>query len=167
MNRKIYSILFASLAVTTLCCKKAADDAPNQMLKAEWLIGSWQNKNEMGDLSETWEKLNDSVLSGKSYFIKGKDTLFSESVELAQKGADLIYSPKVKGQNNDLPVAFKMTVATANQLTFENPSHDFPNKITYRLVNKDSIVAEISGIQQGKSASETYPMARKQQNNNQ
>jgi hypothetical protein len=161
MNTKIYSITFAALILSAGSCKKTADTTSRQIIKAEWLIGSWENNNDMGNLSENWEKINDSVFHGTSHFIKGKDTLFSESVELTQKGADLMYSPQVKGQNNDLPVTFKMTSATANELTFENPAHDFPQKITYKRITKDSIVAEISGMQQGKPASETYPMARK------
>lgn len=154
---------FAALALSA--CKKETEKQPGQIAKAEWLIGSWENKSEFGDLSENWTKVNDSTFQGTSYFIKGKDTLHSETVELSQKGDALIYSPNVKGQNGDLPVAFKMTSATANTLVFENPAHDFPQKISYKMITKDSIVAEISGKQGGKPASEAYPMGRKKSTN--
>lgn len=160
MTIKIYTLAFAAVLLTT-SCKKETPKQSGQITKTQWLIGSWENKSEYGTLTENWEKINDSVFHGTSYFIKGKDTLHNETIELAQKGENLVYSPNVKGQNSDLPVVFKMTGATASQVVFENPAHDFPQKISYKLVNKDSIVAEISGIQQGKPASETYPMGRK------
>lgn len=160
MNRKIY-IPLAVLILASVSCKKAASKEPGQMAKAEWFIGSWENKTPKGDLSENWVKINDSVFNGESYFIKETDTLFGETVVLSEKDGTVLYTVTAKGQNDDLPVAFKMTGATANQIVFENPSHDFPNKISYRQINKDSIVAEISGMQGGKPAHETYPMGRK------
>jgi hypothetical protein len=148
-------IVFATLA----SCKKT--EKTNKLAIADRLIGSWENQMEQGKLVETWEKTNDSTYSGKSYFIKDKDTLSNEVIMLMQKGNDLFYIPTVKGQNNDEPVVFSLTSVSAKQMVFENPKHDFPQKITYRQVTPDSLVAEISGIDQGKAASETYPMSRK------
>jgi len=84
-------------------------------------------------------------LSGKSFFIKENDTLFSETVRLAQHENDLFYIVTVPNQNEAKPVEFKLTSSTADYLVFENPEHDFPKKITYKLVTKDSLYAEISG----------------------
>lgn len=161
MRKNIY--ILALFAAVFAACEKKAEKQPGQIEKAEWFLGSWENKTPQGDLSESWEKVNDSVFNGQSYFIKGKDTLFGETVVLSEQKGELLYTVTTKGQNGDLPVAFKMTGATANQLVFENPAHDFPTKITYRLINKDSLVAEISGKQGGKPASEAYPMGRKKQ----
>lgn len=160
MKRNTY-LAILTLALAFSACKKEETVTKDKIKMAEWLIGSWENETDQGILSESWEKTNDSLFHGQSYFIKKKDTLHSESVELSQNGEELIYSPTVKGQNNDLPVAFKLTSATAKQLIFENPAHDFPQKITYRMITADSLVAEISGNQQGKPASESYPMKRK------
>ncbi|MFT3794118.1 DUF6265 family protein [Flavobacterium sp.] len=155
--------LLLALAVGTfiISCDKKAEKQPAQITKADWLLGDWENKTPQGDLSESWQKANDSTYNGASYFIKGKDTLFAESVVLSEKNGEVLYTVTAKGQNNDLPVAFKMTTATAKQIIFENPAHDFPTKIQYQLVNKDSIVAQISGKQEGKPASETFAFGRK------
>lgn len=160
MKRIIYTLAVLTV-LTTVSCKKEAVAEKSKIKLADWLIGSWENKMEQGTLSETWEKANDSTFNGKSYFIKDKDTLNNEVVMLTQKGDELFYIPTVIGQNNNEPVIFKMTLGNAKQLVFENPKHDFPQKITYTLVTKDSLVAEISGIDNGKPASERYPMKRK------
>lgn len=153
-------ITLTFIAILTFAsCKKS--EKVNKMMAVDWMVGSWENDTEQGKLTETWEKANDSTLNGTSYFIKDKDTLNNETIILSQKGNDLFYIPTVIGQNNNEPVTFKLTKGTATQLVFENPKHDFPRKITYRQITKDSIVAEISGIENGKPASETYPMKRK------
>lgn len=90
-----------------------------------------------------------------------KDTLHSESIVLTQTKEALIYRPTVKGQNNDQPVDFKLTSDLENSFTFENPKHDYPQKIVYKKLNDKSLVATISGIQQGKQSSESYPMKKK------
>jgi hypothetical protein len=46
-------------------------------------------------------------------------------------------------------------------LVFENKEHDFPQKITYTKISNDSIVAEISGMKDGKQSKESYPMKKK------
>ncbi|HOZ75922.1 MAG TPA: DUF6265 family protein [Flavobacterium sp.] len=158
--KNIYTLgLFALL--TIVACKKTENSAKDKIKTADWLIGNWENELEQGILSESWEKANDSTFNGKSFFIKDKDTLNNETIVLSQKGDDLFYIPVVQGQNNNEPVVFKMTKADAKQLVFENPKHDFPQKISYTKINNDSIVAAISGVVNGKAESESYPMKRK------
>lgn len=141
MKNKIY-ILFL-LAISSFSCEQKSKTYA-ELEKTHWFLGRWENKTPDGIFSEEWKKENDSVLVGESYFINGKDTLFAETVQLEQQGNDLFYIVTVPSQNEEKPVAFKLTSSTSNYLVFENPEHDFPKKITYKLVNKDSLYAEIS-----------------------
>jgi hypothetical protein len=117
----------------------------SELEKANWFLGRWENKTPEGTFSEEWKIGNDSLYIGESYFINNNDTLFAETVRLEQRKNDLFYIVSVPNQNEEQPVAFKLTSSTADYLVFENPEHDFPKKITYKLVTKDSLYAEISG----------------------
>lgn len=132
-----------------------------QIEKANWLVGEWGNTTKEGVLTETWTKQNDSTMTGQSFFIIGKDTVHTENIVLEQKGDSLLYIPTIKNQNEGKPVTFNMITATENQFIFENKEHDFPQKITYTKVSADSLIAEISGIQDGKESKESYPMKKK------
>jgi hypothetical protein len=132
----------------------------SELEKANWLIGEWQNNSLEGNATEVWEKKNDSTFVGKSYFVVGKDTVSSESISLQQNGKDLFYIPTVKGQNNEQPVKFALTFPTNKQLVFENKKHDFPQKISYTQITNDSLLAEISGMMDGKQNSQKFPMTR-------
>ena len=152
-------IVLFIIATTLLSCKKESKE--NKLKTMDWLVGTWENKSDFGDIQERWEKVNDSVFQGYSYMIKGKDTLHSESIAMEIKDEQVLYIPIVKGQNNDQPVIFLLTKQTPKQLVFENPKHDYPNKIVYNQITSDSLVAVISGMQQGKASTDSFPMKKK------
>jgi hypothetical protein len=134
--------------------------AKRQIEKANWLIGEWKNNSETEKVTEIWEKENDSVYAGKSYSLHNADTTSSERIRLEEHGDKLFYIPVVKNQNAGEVVKFTLVSWKANQLTFENPAHDFPQKISYSLITNDSLFAEISGMYKGKQQSEKFPMHR-------
>ncbi len=133
----------------------------NLLDTAKWFIGTWQNQTPDGLFTEQWNQINDSVYSAIStVVVNQKDTVFFESILLEQKNNELFYKVSVKDQNKELPVSFKLVKATANQLVFENPTHDFPSKIIYLKISEDSILASISGLIDGKEKIEQFPMKK-------
>lgn len=171
MKTTFYAIAVLA-AISTISCKEAhdaklppAEPAPksfSEINKADWFLGRWENNSKEGNMSEIWTKENDSTFHGESYFVIGKDTVFAESVRLWQKENQLIYEVSVKGQNDEKPIDFALTSSSDKQLVFENPKHDFPSKITYNKITNDSLVAEISGMKDGKAKAEQFAMKKVQ-----
>lgn len=151
-----FLILFVGL--TTICAWTTKQT--NDIKKAEWLIGTWENKTQRGSIYETWSKTNENEFSGMSYIIKEKDTVVFENIRLVQEQDDLFYIPTVKNQNDGLPVRFSTKTISETQLVFENPQHDFPQIISYTKITADSLVAEISGTKNGQERKQTFPMKR-------
>lgn len=152
--------LLMLLAVVVSCQKKESVEK-DKIKVADWLIGNWENKSPDGLLTENWQKVNDSTFSATSYFIKGKDTLHFEKIVLSQKGEKLTYSATVNGQNNDKAIDFPSTSETATKLVFENPQHDYPQKITYTKGANNTLTAEVTGKLQGKLTTERFIMVKK------
>lgn len=132
----------------------------NDIKKAEWLTGTWENKTSRGSIYETWRKEGPNELTGKSYIVKEKDTIVFENIHLVQEQNGLIYIPTVKNQNGSQPVRFPAKAISETELVFENPKHDFPQIISYKKISKDSLVAEISGIKNGTARKQTFAMKR-------
>jgi sarcosine oxidase delta subunit len=157
-------ILFATTNLIVSCQSSSNQNSEKNnskiIEKANWLIGVWENKSPEGIATEIWVKQNDTAYYGTSYFVIGKDTVSSETISLTQVGKDLFYIPTVKNQNNGKAVKFTLTTLSDNQLVFENPKHDFPQKISYKKISNDSLVAEISGILNGKQNSQLFPMKK-------
>ena len=157
MKKRIGIILIIILA----SCQNKSEKKFDKLEEMNWLVGNWEQKLPDGILTETWTKENDSMLSGVSYFINAKDTIHFESIKLEQKKQELNYGSTVIGQNNDECVDFKLTSATENIYVFENPEHDYPQKIAYKKVSSDRLIAIISGKMQGKQSQESFPMKKK------
>ena len=150
-------LLFVTILLFSSCQKSKQ---VSKIVGFDWLLGQWENKSDEGNLLEIWAKVNDSLFVGESYFIKEKDTLHSEKIQLKQKGENLLYESTIKGQNNDKPITFARNPEIEKMLTFENPKSDYPKKIIYQRIAKDKILIEISGIQQGKPSSNRYSMKK-------
>lgn len=121
------------------------------------LKGVWKMQTKRGGLYEEWSIVDDKYLQSRGYFVKGTDTVVNERVALQHKADGIYYTSTVENQNNRQPVAFKLTAAANNTFVFENPEHDFPKRIVYRLINKDSIHAFIDdGIDSSKKRSNFY-----------
>jgi len=131
-----------------------------KMDKLKWLIGNWEINTPEGNYYESWKVINDSVYSGASYFISGKDTLSAETVSLEEREGELLYIPMVRDQNEGKPVTFRLTSSAEETYIFENPGHDFPQKISYRQLSADSLLAEVSGLVKGSERKEEFPMKR-------
>ncbi|MDZ4809195.1 MAG: DUF6265 family protein [Bacteroidota bacterium] len=122
---------------------KANDNTTKQF---EWLRGDWRMETKKGVIIESWNVLNDSTLIGESSMTRNSgETFLLEKIELRSRGNDYFYIPVAQGQNNNLPVIFKITSHDESGFVAENPEHNFPKRITYRQVNKDSIHAYIDG----------------------
>ncbi|MEM8893851.1 MAG: DUF6265 family protein [Bacteroidota bacterium] len=125
-----------------------------------WLIGTWENKMKGGSIYETWKSESTFALSGKSYMLNNTDTTVLETISLIEENNTLFFIPTVMNQNDQKPIRFTLIENTDQQLTFENKSHDFPQLITYRLIHSDSLVAEISGEQDGQMKASRFAMTR-------
>jgi len=163
MKRTVLS--FALITLLTACeSEQPKTDVPTPEptheihRQAAWLLGRWENNSDQGNLSEIWKKQNDSLYHGASYFVIAGDTVFSESIELFEKDGEVNYV--VSGvEGNEDPVPFKLKSSNESRLVFENPQHDFPQTITYTHKG-DSVIAVISGKQNGKPKKEYFRMKK-------
>ena len=104
--------------------------------------GKWQLENS--NTYEEWYVHNNS-LTGQVIKIENTDTLIVEKLRIFSEGNEMYYEATVPSQNQGKAIRFKLTKQNNNSFTFENPNHDFPQKIEYRFKNKTTLNAIISG----------------------
>jgi hypothetical protein len=98
--------------------------------KLSWIVDRWVSTDGDATSYEHWEKVSNDLIVGSSETIKNGDTVFHEKLKIAKEGDDIFYIAEVK--HNPAPVKFKLTSISDNQAVFENPEHDFPQKIVYK-----------------------------------
>jgi hypothetical protein len=134
-----------AIAIVAILCLSAfyISNDSKTFKKLYALEGTWKMVTKRGTLCEEWKKVNDHYLQSRGYMVIEKDTMINERVALTNTEDGIFYTSTVEDQNNKKPIAFKLTRAEDNMFVFENPQHDFPKRIVYKLATADSLHAYI------------------------
>lgn len=111
------------------------------------LDGTWFMPTDRGDRLEIWRVADDSTLIGRTIRIKPEngDTVTLENLRIELRGDTVTYVAIARGQNNNQPVRFVLTNADYEGYLFENPAHDDPQKIRYRLLGRRELQVTTEG----------------------
>lgn len=137
-------ILLCIVCLLFTQCKNE-NKTENNIQQFKWLLGNWEMKNDEGVITEHWRLVNDTLMDGQSDFLKGDSVIPFETIRMFYSDHNFYYEAKAAGQNEEQPVAFKLSSYSDAGFVAENPEHDFPKRITYKLINKDSIHAFVDG----------------------
>ena len=122
-----------------------------------WLSGCWDNGDTLHRHEEQWMKPAGTSILGMSRTVANGKTVAHEFLQIRQeKNGDIFYVASPSGQEQGF---FKLIKFDSGELVFENPEHDFPQRIIYRLKG-DSLIARIEGTSKGKQRSSDFPMKR-------
>jgi len=122
-----------------------------------WLAGCWENASDNMKTEEQWMKPSGGSMLGVSRTVKGGKTMWYEFLQIRQYGDSVVYIANPSGQKE---AAFKLVRWNDKEAVFENPAHDFPQRIIYELQTDGSLHARIEGKQKGKDRVEHFPMKR-------
>lgn len=120
-----------------------------------WMTGCWVTQAGKVTIEEQWNKPAGGQMMGISRTIRDGKVAFSEFMRIDTKGAAIVYTPRIG--TRAAAVEFMLTSQTATEVVFENPAHDFPQRILYRK-DGDGLFARIDGVSQGKARAEDFPM---------
>ena len=126
----------------------------NGLINFEWLVGMWEGIQGQGIYHEEWSKISDTELSGKAYLIKKGEIKNPEVLKIHISNENIFYTAEVS--HNPEPVSFRLTSQKNNIFIFENPEHDFPQKITYARKDNDSLLAVVEAVKDGKTRKIEY-----------
>ncbi len=143
-----------AIALVLVC--KAAVAQPAGIQRASWLRGCWELPTPNGSVEEVWTAPKGGSMLGLSRTIRDGKLAEYEMVVLREQGDQLAYVAHPSGQR---PATFLSSRVSTSELVFENPAHDFPQQIGYR-VDGDTLLAWISGSQNGKTRRAEFPYKR-------
>ena len=126
---------------------------PASVADLAWMSGHWESVRGGRWTEESWSAPRGGVMLGHSRSGAGEAMREFEFLRL-QAGADgvPVYLAQPGGR---APVPFRLTARAGTSATFENPAHDFPQRIVYRRAG-DSMVATISALDGSNATSWTY-----------
>ena len=123
-----------------------------------WLSGCWAAAGQQAGSGEQWMSPAGGTMFGMSRSVRDGKTIafeFIRIVEQADGGLKFIASPS--GQNT---TSFSMLSLSDDEVIFENPDHDFPQRIIYRLLSDEDLLGRIEGTIDGMERAVDFPMKK-------
>jgi hypothetical protein len=108
-----------------------------------WMSGRWEASGDGRWTEETWSTPRDGMMLGFSRSTRenvGSEFEFLR-IALGPDGTPTYFAQPQGGA----PVGFRLVAHDSSSATFENPAHDYPQRIIYRRFRR-SMTATISSI---------------------
>lgn len=128
--------------------------------KFGWMSGCWENADKAKSLliSENWMIPAGTSMLGTGRTVRNDVTVDYEFMRIEIRGMDYYFVAQPKA--SEAETAFKLTSSQPNSAIFENPAHDFPQRIMYRSDGPDKLTARIEGTKNGKTSAMDFKYVR-------
>jgi hypothetical protein len=130
----------------------------NSLDSLAWFTGCWSGGSGARTSLEQWMKPSGKTMLGMSRTVANDKTVEYEFLRLHEKpNGDIFYTALPSGQQE---TSFKLIRLDKHMAVFENPEHDFPQRIIYKLEDDGSLKARIEGKSKGKERGIDFPMKK-------
>jgi Domain of unknown function (DUF6265) len=121
--------------------------AQNAFDKVSWFSGCWIGDVEDAKYEECWTSPLGNFMQGSGRIFKGDKILMREHMTIEKEGDDLVayilgYGEKLTPEKQGT-IGFKLVKSSKNEAVFENPKHDYPQRIVYSKNGKNGLIARI------------------------
>ena len=126
----------------------------------DWMLGSWTGEQNGVLKQEHWITSGGDAMFGVAPDVNDRKTTFFEYLRIEGRPEGIFYLASPKGRYP--PTEFKMIEAPTPDrphAVFENPDHDFPQRITYWR-DGQTLHARIEGNHGGERAQQEFAWRR-------
>jgi hypothetical protein len=114
------------------------------------MLGSWSRTTSEGSTAtESWVDVGHGVFRGAGpATVPGSETSrLVETLLLVEMSGEIFYLAKV--DENERPVSFRLVAVSAGRAVFQNPDHDVPQRLDYRLDEEGRLNVDVRGGERG------------------
>jgi hypothetical protein len=126
--------------------------------RISWLAGCWARDAGEPGTEEHWMQPVAGTMLGTGRTVKAGKTVEFEfmRIHVAADGK-LLFTAVPSGQKEATFTEFR---SGESEIGFENPEHDFPHRVIYKLQSKTRLLASIEGTRKGVARTIEFPMRR-------
>jgi hypothetical protein len=136
----------------------AASPAPRTVDSLGWLAGTWEGTDSGVASEETWTVPRGGTLLGVHRDVRDGRTVSFEFLRIETTPAGLVYLASPQGKP---ATPFTLKELGERKVVFENPNHDFPQRILYWIAEDGALHARIEGKMGEKAASQEWRWIRR------
>ena len=152
-------IVLAAILMSLVRSEARAQGSGLSVHQLSWIAGCWRQTSSGGAriIDEQWMEPRAGMMLGMSRTVRGDSVFEFEQLRIFARDGRLVYHAEPSGQE---PADFQARSASDSLVMFENPAHDFPQRIIYRRRGADSLIARIEGTRNGKTRGIDFPYVR-------
>jgi len=155
MNRILPGLAVLLIALNVLAQAQSPKPSINDL---SWLAGCWEGQTKGREVTEQWMKPGGGIMLGMARTVaQGKAAEFEFTQIREDKDGAIYYVAKPSGQAE---ASFKLINLENKEAVFENPQHDFPQRIIYRLQPDGLLFARVEATVKGQLRGIDYPYKR-------
>lgn len=133
--------LLAFFFANTAIDKPQEKPASLKLDSLAWIAGHWRQESGSNITEELWMPARGGMMLGLNRSVKGEKLAGFEYLRIQEDSNGVTYLASPRGTK---PTPFQLTKSESGHAVFENPKHDFPTKIEYRMKD-NKLVASIAG----------------------
>lgn len=122
-----------------------------------WLVGSWTGTEGGTRMEEHWIEAGGGVMLGLHRDVDPSGKAFFEFLRIEERAEGVFYVASPMG---GAPTAFRLVEGGSRRAVFENPEHDFPQRLIYWLDGEDALRARVEGEHGGEPAFQEWRWQR-------
>ena len=131
-------------------------DGPKSVRDLAWMSGCWAADGAEAGSEEHWLSPAGGTLLGISRTVKNGKTVTHEFMQIREKDGGIVF---IASPANQQTTEFRMVSLEGTKIVFENPDHDFPQRVIYQLLD-GNLIGRIEGKRNGKERAFDFPMTR-------
>jgi hypothetical protein len=135
------------VAVLSLLVVGTAIGEESGIEKLGWISGCWVSDNGKQRIEEQWMRPAGGSMIGMGRTVVDDKTHSTEFMQIREREGRIAYI--VALEMGAKPVVFRLVKSSDGEAVFENPQHDFPQRIIYRRESPDALFARIEGDEKG------------------
>jgi hypothetical protein len=143
--RTLKQTTFGMIMLCGMAGGSLAADAQAKMAAFDWLAGHWCQEKKGQVIEESWLPARGGMLLSVGRTVAAGSVRSFEFLRLELREGVVTF---VAQPNGLPPTPFKLTDSGSDWARFENPQHDFPRRVEYRLT-PTGLRAQISGPGEG------------------
>jgi len=140
MRQVILALLFISVS--------SAGAQTASIRDVVWLQGCWELRDGDRVVEERWMPPRAGAMLGVGRTTRGDKRIEHEFVVLTERDGRLAYEAHPSGQST---ATFLSQPISGREVVFEDPTHDFPQRVGYKSTGPGQLLAWVEGTSGGKT----------------
>lgn len=133
--------------VVAIASGSAVSAQSDTIQSVAWLQGCWEMREGDRLVEERWMPPRAGSMLGVGRTTRGQKLVEHEFIALTERDGRLAYQAHPSGQ---AMATFLSQPVTGREVVFEDPTHEFPQRVGYKNIGPGQLLAWVEGLSDGK-----------------